>query len=520
MYFFGWLHSSRPVSALAPQQPAGIRGQPRQLVRTGVDDNPVPHDHRSDPQVASRTDAACGLVGFVLGERGPPLLDARTGVQADDLRSVDQRDGPPVGGRVQRRVQLGRLAAAVHLFPLDVIHRAAAVGLGRGPQPLARGGFDSHDADLRAVEHRQNQLAVVMEDFARPLGAGVGLHDFAGAGVQLHDRSLIPQRHVDPVVHRDQPLLHVQRNIAGPRVEPNRLPFAPAPAADGHFPQQRAVERVAGDQKPLVRQRVLARQADRSLVDDGEQAALGGHQRADAGIRLVAPQPPRTALPLQMLGRTDHAILGDRIAVGPVQVVRPLVDAVRPGLAPAAPGIVGLGRLKLPLAAHAQTRTPRLRQRSAVGRCPIDKDAPQRRQHAANLLRSHAGGSGGSRRRHDHQVHQVAGVRQSWTLPDLNRYAPVQARVAHPTAQNLALRRVGGQAMHHEAAGFGQGHRQLGIGRFQHRDHAARDAAGTNQPIRRGFGRRNLQLGGGCRGNAEQGQSQQGRHDQHRRADA
>ncbi len=43
---------------LAPQQPAGIRSQPRQLVRTGVDDNPVPHDHRSDPQVASRTDAA------------------------------------------------------------------------------------------------------------------------------------------------------------------------------------------------------------------------------------------------------------------------------------------------------------------------------------------------------------------------------------------------------------------------------------------------------------------------------
>ena len=62
----------------------------RPACRAGMDDHAVAHDHRSDPEVPARADAARGVVGLVLRERGPPPLGARAGVQPHDFRPVDQ----------------------------------------------------------------------------------------------------------------------------------------------------------------------------------------------------------------------------------------------------------------------------------------------------------------------------------------------------------------------------------------------------------------------------------------------
>ena len=169
------------------------------------------------------------------------------------------------------------------------------------------------------------------------LGAGVRLEHFAGSGVELTDGCAVSERDVHLIVHGDKALADVEREVAGPAGKPRILPLPPSPSSDRHLPKQDTVEGVAGNKEPLVGERMLPGQADRRFVHDGKKSPARGDQRAHARVGLVRSQPHRPGYPPVVLGRADDAIPGDGVSVGPVKVVRPLVDFRRPRVSEADP---------------------------------------------------------------------------------------------------------------------------------------------------------------------------------------
>ena len=95
------------------------------------------------------------------------------------------------------------------------------------------------------------------------------------------------------------------------------------------LPEDRAVEAVAGDQRPVGRQEDVVAQ---SFVDDVEDPAAGGDHGVHAGHEVVVAQPLGLADPLDPARRTDHRVAADHRALRVVMEVRPLVDLLGPGL--------------------------------------------------------------------------------------------------------------------------------------------------------------------------------------------
>ena len=101
------------------------------------------------------------------------------------------------------------------------------------------------------------------------------------------------------------------------------------PLLDRPLPENGAVERIAREQRPLRRH--LDGPA-RTEVHDVEDPAAGRDHRAQSGQVVVMAQVIRRTDPLIMLRRPDHGVLRDRVVIRAVQVVRPVVDLLRPRL--------------------------------------------------------------------------------------------------------------------------------------------------------------------------------------------
>jgi len=464
---------------LAPKQLAGVGVQRCQAVGAGVQDDAVADDHRADPEVPFRADPAGGKVGLIEREGGSPLFGAGAEVEAGDLGPIQEGHHAAVGGGVQRRIELLGGDAAVHLLPADVVDRAAAVDVVRDPKLPARRRVDGHHLDPVAGEDGEDQRAIEVQNLVGPLGALVRLEDLAGFRIELGNGGLVPQRHVDLLAGGHQPLLDVQRDIAGPGAEPGVLPLAPAPLRNRHLPEQDPVEGVAGDEGPLVGQGVLPGQADRRFVDDRKQPAAGGDQRAHAGVGLVRPQPDGVGDPLVVSRRPDDAVPGDRVAVRPVQVMGPLVDRVGPRFPKADPPAAALDDRDLLDPQRPKPGREGFRPGARlVGRGRgAEQPATQRGQHPEHLLRRQPGLRQGRIGVDDHDVDEVFGIGEPSALERAGRDGPVHAPGADHAADSVASGRLGGQAVDHEAALLGKGQGQLGVGRADHRaDPAGRTA--------------------------------------------
>jgi len=316
---------------------------------------------------------------------------------------VVEIEDPLAAGAERQRRQAGQGLAG--LAPEDL------AGLGPvGHDRLGRGGalLDPvlpvvPDVRGQAVEdggvagHGQ-QDAVVPEDFLGLLGALVGAERFAGGGVEGGDRRLQAQRHVHAVAHRDEPPGHVSR--PGPEVVEGR-----DPVRDAAFPEQRAVEGVAGDEPPPGRP-VDERRVP--LVKDGEETAAGGGHGAQAGQGVVVARPLGPRPPPDTVRRPDDRVVGHGVAGGVVEEMCPLVDVLRP-------------RLGVDLRPAAPLQ---------------DAGRAARRQDAPHLLHGHVA----QVLRHQ-QVDEVVDVRQPLAVEPVGRDGPVQALRLE---MRTGLRDVGG----------------------------------------------------------------------------
>jgi hypothetical protein len=166
------------------------------------------------------------------------------------------------------------------------------------------------------------------------------------------------------------------------------------PTGERTLPQQHAVGGIASDQLAVGWQ--LAVDTGRSLIEDREDPPACRDDRAHAAGDFVAAAPARPSDPTQVARRADFGIVGDRVAGGVVQKVRPLVDLRGPGLD------------RLPPASR------RLDVRHALWR-----------EHPRHLLVWHVGNIVD-----DEQVDQVVDKRQRPTVILLNRNTAVLVLVA------------------------------------------------------------------------------------------
>ena len=174
---------------------------------------------------------------------------------------------------------------------------------------------------LRCPQHQQ-QHVVVVQDLLSSFRARVRSDRLARGGVQRDDGLPVAQRHVDAISDRHQPPGDIRR----PATEISQVIF---PRSDFARPQADAVERVLGHQSPT---RAGSGEGDRAFVDDGKQPSFGRDHRGDTGQVIVTARKSRSADPLKVPRRTDDRVLRDRVVVGAVQVMRPLVDVIRPWL--------------------------------------------------------------------------------------------------------------------------------------------------------------------------------------------
>ena len=161
------------------------------------------------------------------------------------------------------------------------------------------------------------------------------------------------QGHVQAIAHGHEASQQVGRSALQAEV-------LAGPLGNIALPEDGAVESVAGDETPVRRQ--LDRRP-RAFVQNVEQAAVGGYQRSHAGHVVVMPRPARTAEPLQPLGRRDQRVVAGGIAVGTMEVMRPVVHLLRPGLDRLLPLTVTL--LQHDTAGRATTRS-----NSSMEACP------------------------------------------------------------------------------------------------------------------------------------------------------
>jgi len=150
----------------------------------------------------------------------------------------------------------------------------------------------------------------------------VGSHGSAGRGVEARYRRVDTKRDVHAIALGDQSPQEVGR-AALERVLGGVPPLDPALPEDG------SVEGVAGNEPPLGRK---LDGGGESLVENVEQPALGRDEGRHAGHVIVVTGPARVTHPLQPRRGADQRVVGYRVAVGPVQVMRPFVYLPRPGL--------------------------------------------------------------------------------------------------------------------------------------------------------------------------------------------
>ena len=331
--------------------------------------------------------------------------------------------------------------------PLDGVGlRRHAHEVARLPSHLARGGVDRDDGLLhrrlgldtsgprRRVVDRQHQRTLVIQNLVGELALRVRRHRPPRRRVQSRQRRIEAQRHVDAIADGHQPSCNVRGVV--PSAVPVRViaPLTPAPLGDRPFPQERTVERITGDECPPVGHTVDAGQG---LIDDRQQPTPRRDHRTDAGRSLVVPLPARLGNPLHAPRRADHRVPCHRVAVRPVQPMRPFVDFFRPRLDRLDPFV------SFSDARHA-TRT----------------------QHAHHLVHSRRAGT--ELLGHD-EVHEVIDVRQPLTVPPINRHLPIQSQRPDMLAG-------------HDDVGLGpcQAVHPIGIPRLQRGRHLPIDAPDAN----------------------------------------
>ena len=387
------------------------------------------------------------------GERAP-LLAALHLAQADDLLAVAEQHA--LGPHRHRHVRHGDLLLPEGLArlethrlenPLFPVPRPAAVRPLRVVPDV--GALLAVVVMLHhvGVDH-QVQHAVGRDHLGRALAARERPQRLARGGVEFRHRRVEPERDVDAVAQADQATRHVGRAALEP-------PEVRVPHRDRTLPQDRAVERIAGDQRPL------ARQADRrrgAFVDDVEDAPAAGDQRRHAGHVVMVAAPARAAHPLHPSRRADDRILRHRVAAGVVPVVRPLVNLFG----------ARLDRLG-PLAALLHVR-------HAVG---TEHAHHVRHRRSPEVLR------------HD-QIDQVLRIRQPPAGPPIDRHLPVDAQRLDMLPR---LRNVGGipvQTVHHVRFARPQRRGQLPVPGADVNDQPTPDARGIQnllgqrlRPVRR-----------------------------------
>jgi len=315
--------------------------------------------------------------------------------------------------------------------------------LGRRVPPRAAGvGIESHDGvgpavgGLPRATQVHHQGAVDADEFVGALGPVVGADRFARGGVQSHDGLGAADGQVHAVADGGQ-------GLGGD------TPLEPL------LPQERAVERAARNDGPPLGN---ARLAGQSLVDDAEQPPLGRDNQADAGRKaVVAATVQRIALPLEAARRADAPVSGYGVVIRAVQVVRPFVDCLRPGL---------------------------------DGLLAADERHAKRRQNTHHVSHRHSAQVLGH-----HEVHEVSCVRQPLAREAIDRDRPVQPLGADVPAGVRDVGGVGVEAVHEIGVARAQGRRQSPVAATQVDHQPAFDARRRQDLAGQGLG-----AGGGRNG--------------------
>jgi len=255
--------------------------------------------------------------------------------------------------------------------------------------------MDHPELQAAPVKQRENQQAVVIKDFTCIFRARIGLEHGSVGGVNLTDRGVIAQRRVNPIADSHHAAVQIDRKTARTLLVPGGAPAAllPAPLFHPDLPQRNAVEGVTRGQVPPVGHIIVTRQVDRRLIEEVKDASACRDKSAQARIIIVRPRPHRFGQPLVDLGWSRHQVFGNGIAVGRMQMMRPLVDISGPGL--------GVG--------HPDARV------LEIGRAA-------RRQHAHHLRGRHTAEVFGYQ-----QVDQVFRVGQVFAVKPIDRYKTVFA---------------------------------------------------------------------------------------------
>ena len=166
-------------------------------------------------------------------------------------------------------------------------------------------------------EHVEN--AVTVQDLLRTRRAFVLMEGLTRGTADAGDGSCDAEGGEDFVITRDEAAGKLGgAGFQGPKVG--------APLFDGPFPKDRSVERIAGDEVKLGRQK----DGDpRAFVHDVVDAPGLGNHGAHGGHPVMVPAPAGAADPLHAFGWSHEVVLGGRVALGIVIVVRPVVHSRR-----------------------------------------------------------------------------------------------------------------------------------------------------------------------------------------------
>ncbi len=275
-----------------------------------------------------------------LGTLGGPKRLALLEVEAVKTLARLVDDATPVYGKHQA-LHRRHLAPPKHLAAppvhgkerrgLLVAPAAAFGGLGRGLGKWIA-GVDQHDPLTRQQFPDRRSLLNCGEDFARRSveDAQRALEGKRGVNAIAvgHDAALILFGNHRTTAADQRPILSAKL-VGGP--------LRPTPGGNRLFPQQATVEGVAADKRPSLGQS-LVDNADQAFVEIVEKPPRGRDHGLDARRGLVTAQPQRRSNPLQRAGGSNGGIPGHRVVARVMEIMRPVVDALRARLDRLGPG--------------------------------------------------------------------------------------------------------------------------------------------------------------------------------------